>query len=118
MSFRSRLKERADRIRHERETRGQERQPSNPTASPLEGVKVKDAATQVLVDHLAVVQTGVRQRLDILRQTRPMRDVGSLKIPPHLQAPLTIQLGGGADDRNSPSGVEARGVRAGGDPEE
>lgn len=118
MGFRSRLKRDADRVRDGRAARGQTRQPADPNASPLAGVKVKDAATQVMVDNLAATQVSTRQQLDILRKTRGQREVGTVKIPPHLRDPMLINVSGGKQSRNSPDGVELRATLAGGDPEE
>lgn len=47
-------------------------------------------ATRDQLDALSIEHTQVRQQLDILRKTRSQRDVGTLKIPAHLQTVITI----------------------------
>lgn len=71
-----------------------------------EPIKAKDIVTQVALDALSAAQHNTLDQLAILRQTRGQRQVGSLKIPPHLSGG-TILL----DD----SGVQTRATRAGGD---
>ena len=68
-------------------------------------VTAKDAATQVAVDALVTVQQSTLDQLAILRQTRGQRDVGTLKIPPHLSGQILLDDGG----------VQTRNSRAGGD---
>ncbi|MEN6605929.1 MAG: hypothetical protein ABFD60_01700 [Bryobacteraceae bacterium] len=122
MNFLRRLREDAEKIRHDREQRGEVRQPHDPNVSPLAGIKVADPAVQVAVDHLAVKQVERRRELDILRKTRGQREVGSLEVPVALQGALIVRLpeyqGQLAKDRNSPDGVETRAMLAGGDPQE
>jgi len=55
-------------------------------------VKPKDAATAVMLDHLNAVQSNTLQQLDILRKTRGQRDVGSVKIPAHLQVAMPVDV--------------------------
>lgn len=50
----------------------------------------KDVVTQVQLDHLTSAQQSTRDQLAILRQTRGQRDVGSLKVPMHLQQPIIL----------------------------
>ena len=54
--------------------------------------KGKDVATQVALDGLTAAQQNTRDQLAILRQTRGQRDVGQLKIPVHLQAPISLDV--------------------------
>lgn len=68
-------------------------------------LKAKDVATQIAVDNLIAGQQNVLDQLAILRQTRGQRDVGSLKIPAHLQHPFELV----------DAGVKEKNTRAGGD---
>lgn len=71
----------------------------HPQKRTPEVVPVCDAATRVMLDHLHAVHVNTSAQLDILRKTRGQREVGSIKIPAHLQVPDL------ADDY----GVESRG---------
>ena len=88
----------------------------------------KDAATQAALDGLLSVQKVTLDELAILRQTRGQREVGSVKVPPHLQAPMILRANPGhthrdareqarcpiCQDRNSDAGVETRQTLLGG----
>jgi hypothetical protein len=67
------------------------------------GLKAKDVATEIVLG--AVSQQSVRDQLAILRQTRGQREVGTLKVPAHLQQPIVL----------TDAGVKERASRAGGD---
>ena len=79
------------------------------TRRPKEVLKkpAKDSQTQAMLDALALAQQNTLDQLAILRQTRGKRQVEAVKIPAHLQQPVTY--GGRADDPNSDAGVEVRG---------
>lgn len=47
--------------------------------------KDKLEATKIVHEQLLEDQESVKKQLDILRKTRPTRDVGKLTIPAHLQ---------------------------------
>ena len=71
----------------------------HPQKRTPEVVPVRDAVTSVMLDHLHAVHVNTAAQLDILRKTRGQREVGSVKVPAHLQVPDMV------DD----SGVESRG---------
>jgi hypothetical protein len=58
-----------------------------------------DPATQIIQECLATQQRNVRQQLDILRKTRGQREVGTVKIPAHLQQPTIILDDSGVEER-------------------
>lgn len=66
--------------------------------APAATASTLPAEVQVLVDHVDAVHATVRAELDVLRQTRGQREVGSVKVPAHLRAAEML------DD----SGVEKR----------
>lgn len=51
------------------------------------------AAVKDKMDLLMLNAKSTRQQLDILRKTRGQRDVGSVKVPPHLRAPEPLTTG-------------------------
>lgn len=109
MGWRGRLKEQAHRARHA-PARDAPR-PSDgtrPAPKVLTGAAI-NAETAVMLEHVGAVHQNTRDQLAILRQTRGQRQVGALKIPAHLQAPLSITLGGTMGDD---TGVEERGALA------
>lgn len=57
-------------------------------------VPALNEAVKVERDYLHGVQSSVREQLDILRKTRGQRNVGEVKIPAHLQAPLIVDVSG------------------------
>lgn len=65
-----------------------------PDTRAPEVAPVKDAATQVLVDHIHAVHSNTRAQLDILRKTRGQREVGEVKIPAHLQVVEALDASG------------------------
>jgi hypothetical protein len=71
-------------------------------------VPVLNEAVRVEAEYLHSVHTNIRQQLDILRKTRGQREVGTVKIPPHLQtnSPLDVR---GVEERGSV--LPIRGVR-------
>lgn len=68
-------------------------------------LKAKDVPTQIALDALTSAQQNTRDQLAILRQTRGQRDVGTLKIPTHLQQAMPLV----------DLGVKEKATRAGGD---
>lgn len=56
-------------------------------------------ALQVQVDALTASQQNTRDQLAILRQTRGQREVGEVKVPPHLRSANTFVLSGSGDPR-------------------
>jgi hypothetical protein len=71
----------------------------------LTDVKAKDVVTEIVLSALTAGQQSVRDQLAILRQTRGQREVGTLKVPAHLQQPIVL----------TDAGVKERASRAGGD---
>jgi hypothetical protein len=43
-----------------------------------------------LLEHLGVLQQGVRDQLAVLRATRGQRAVGAVTVPVHLQVPIPL----------------------------
>ena len=78
---------------------------TNSKETTAKDFKGKDVATQIALDGLTAAQQSTRDQLAILRQTRGQRDVGQLKIPVHLQQPISLDV-----DLAQP-----KGSRAGGD---
>jgi hypothetical protein len=65
----------------------------------VNAVPAINAETAILLGHVQALQGNTKAQLDILRQTRGQRVVGTLRIPPHLAVPEML------DDRS----VEMRG---------
>ena len=65
--------------------------------------KGKDVVTQIALDGLTATQQTTRDQLAILRQTRGQRQVGELKVPVHLQQPISL-VDAGVKEKNSRAG--------------
>lgn len=85
MGFRSRLKEKAAKVRSGRRKPVDERK-----IAEAARIKPRNAETQVLADHLDTVHNSVRDQLDVLRKTRGQRKVGALKVPAHLREAMRL----------------------------
>jgi hypothetical protein len=117
MGWASRLRKQAERARR---APAAANAPADTTRKPAEVVaRPADPAKAFILDHLQSIQQGTRDQLAILRQTRGQRDVGSVKIPAHLIAPVMVKIAGDSTDPqerervrldpNAVNGVEVRG---------
>jgi hypothetical protein len=79
-------------MKHHRKLVEDANKTKRPETRPHNDVPVKDAATAVMLDHLHAVQSSTLQQLDILRKTRGQREVGSVKIPAHLQVAMPMDV--------------------------